>query len=464
MTNRRLRRLMLMFLTVGLVLAQTSLLGQRQQPNVVIFLADDLGWNDVGYHGSEIETPNIDRLAREGVQLDRFYVYPVCSPTRAGLMTGRSSIRTGVMYSVVRPWANYGLPLDEHLMPQSFQAAGYQTFIIGKWHLGHTDYRHLPMARGFDHFYGHVNGALDYFTHKREGAVDWQRNGKTVIEEGYTTDLFGQEGVRLIKERDKSKPFFLYLPFNAPHSPLQAPDRLIQKYSGIRDEKRRIFCAMVDSMDTAIGRVLDTLDSEGLTENTLVLFFSDNGGPTHLGARNTPLRGAKATTFEGGVRVDAVLRWPARLEGGRKTSQVLSVLDVFPTLAAAAGVQPRNTKPLDGRNMWEAIAKNETVGREDFFFAVEREDRMRLGVLTQQWKLVRVILYEDLETRNYLFAIENDPNEQNDLAADHPDVVADLVERIENWRKLHPRGGIRFTGGPHPGWIPPTDWAAAVRR
>ena len=297
-------------------------------PNVVIILADDLGTADVGFRGSEIQTPNIDRLAREGTQFDRFYSFPVCSPTRSALMTGRSPMRLGVAYSVIRPWLSYGLPAEEHLMPETFRAAGYQTAMAGKWHLGHSQARFLPHRRGFDEAYGHLNGAIDYYTHVRDGGLDWQRNGRSVREEGYTTDLLAAEAVRQIRGRDKGRPFFLYLAFNAPHTPLQAPQALIDKYARIPDQRRRTFAAMVDAMDSGVGRVLGALDDEGIAGSTIVLFFSDNGGPTNQGARNTPLRGAKATTFEGGIRVPAVLRWPGQVRQGEKSKQVFTAMDV----------------------------------------------------------------------------------------------------------------------------------------
>ena len=198
-------------------------------PNLVIFLADDLGWNDVGYHGSEIQTPRIDALVREGVELDRFYAYPICSPTRVALMTGRSPISIGIGRPV--PGFVKGLPTDEHLMPQSFRAAGYQTFLTGKWHLGADHVMYWPQNRGFDHFYGHLMGTLHYTTHVLGGRLDWQRNGKTVREEGYTTRLIADEAVRLIENRDPKRPVFLYVAFNAPHSPLVAPEETTAKYS-----------------------------------------------------------------------------------------------------------------------------------------------------------------------------------------------------------------------------------------
>ena len=278
---------------LALSLGVTAAHAQQQKPNVVIFLADDLGTSDVHYRGGEIDTPNIDQLAKEGLRLERFYVMPVCSPTRSGLMTGRSPMRLGVIYTVIRPWETYGVPVDEHFMPQSFQAAGYQTAMTGKWHLGHAKKAFLPNQRGFDHSYGHVNGALDYFEHYRDGGLDWHRDGKGLKEKGYTTDLVAAEASRLIRTRNKSKPLFLYVPFNAPHAPLQAPPELLEKYAKrIAEPKRRTFAAMVDSMDSAIGRIRKTLVDEGMAANTLILFFSDNGGP--VGKRQPTNRCAAA--------------------------------------------------------------------------------------------------------------------------------------------------------------------------
>jgi arylsulfatase A-like enzyme len=434
-----------------------------ERPNIVIFLADDLGWNNVGYHGSQIATPNIDRLSREGMQLDKFYVYPVCSPTRAGFMTGRSSMRTGVMYTVIRPWSSYGLPTDEHILPQTFKAAGYQTAILGKWHLGHARAEFLPNARGWDHYYGHVNGAIDYYTHEREGGIDWQRNGKTAVEEGYTTELFAAEGARVLAARDRSKPILLYMPFNAPHAPLQAPKRLVDKYAAIKDPKRRSYAAMVDALDTAIGGVLAALDKEGMSKDTLVLFFSDNGGPLGSGADNTPLRNGKATTFEGGIRVPAIARWPGRIAPG-KTDQVMTNLDLLPTLAAAAGIEPKNTKPLDGKNMWPAIAEGRRSPREDLFWAVEGNGVVKLAVRHEGWKLVREEPAAGGAAKNYLFRIDEDPEEKNDLAARNPEVTSGLAARIAKWRESHPPNGVRESDGVPAGWKGPKQWAEAARR
>jgi arylsulfatase B len=450
------------FLMQTVVSATAAAQSPERKPNVVIFLADDLGWADVGLHGSEIRTPNLDRLAKEGVQLEHFHAFPVCSPTRSGLMTGRSPMRLGVIYTVLRPWEKYGLPAEEHLMPQSFQAAGYETAITGKWHLGHSHKKFMPNSRGFDHSYGHVNGAIDYFTHMREGGLDWHRDGKSVQEEGYSTDLIAGEAIRLIKGRNRAKPLFLYMPFNAPHSPLQAPQKWMDEYANIPDRKRRTFAAMVGCLDAAIGRVLKAIDGEGMAKDTLVLMFSDNGGPTDLGAMNTPLRGAKASTFQGGLRVPAMMRWPGRLPAGEKRAQVMTVLDVFPTLAAAAGVTPRNKLPLDGRNMWPAILSDKVEKREDLFWAVESDRKQKTAVRRGEWKLVREVSLQDGTAVNYLFQLDEDPNEQNDLAAQKPGLVKDLVARIEKWQALHPKDGVHASEAAPSGWTAPKRYAEAA--
>ena len=445
----------------GFLRASLGALAAPGRPNVVVILADDLGYSDVGCQGSEIRTPNIDRLAGEGVRFERAYSFPVCSPTRSGLMTGRSPMRLGVAYTVIRPWSNYGVPLRERFLPQAFQEAGYQTAITGKWHLGHSRKAFLPRARGFDHAYGQLNGAIDYYTHERERGLDWNRNGRSVKEEGYTTYLLGREACGFIRNRDKARPFLLYLPFNAPHAPLEAPPELIAKYAGIRDEKRRVYAAMTEAMDSMVGKVVGTLEEEGLAKNTLVLFFSDNGGPLGSGATNRPLRAGKGTTYEGGIRVPALMRWPGVLRAGAVSRQVISMMDYFPTLAAAAGVEPGNRLPFDGKNLWGAIRAGKVEAREDIFFVNEGGEGMtRLAVLHGEWKLVREVA-KDGSAQNRLFRPGEDAGEKNDLAAGEPGLVAELTRRIEAWRGLHPADGVRESRMPA-GWSAPPLWAEAA--
>ncbi|MFP5231353.1 MAG: arylsulfatase B [Acidobacteriota bacterium] len=435
--------------------------------NVVYIMPDDLGWADVGYHHlSEIRTPNIDRLVGEGLELDRFYGCPVCSPSRACAMTGRSPMRYGMIYGVVRPWATHGIPLNERLLPQAFHDAGYQTWMVGKWHLGLWNKKLAPNARGFDHFYGFMQGAIDYFKHTREGSVDWQRNGNTVMEPGYSTDLMAGEAVRLIEQRDRARPFFLYLPFNAPHQPLMAPERLIESYAGIADLKRRTYAAMVTSLDEAVGRVKEALDRTGAGENTLILFHGDNGGQTKKGAVNLPLRAGKSTVFEGGIRVPAFVHAPGLLPAGKRSSQVMTNLDVFPTLTSAASVTPGNQLAFDGQDLWAPLSSGERTAREDLFFAVGERGYWRHAVFHGPWKLVLEKKQADLRGDAadppqvaMLFRIDEDPYEREDLASTNPEVVRELTARIRTWRHLHPPGDIAVSSERPPGFVVPEEWA-----
>jgi arylsulfatase B len=462
-----------------------------ERPNVIVIVADDLGWNDVGFHGGDIDTPSLDRLAAEGVELNRFYATPICSPTRAALMTGRDPIRLGVAYGVVMAWDNNGVHPDEHFMPQSFQAAGYQTAMVGKWHLGHAQQTYHPNERGFDYFYGHLHTQVGFYPpFAVQGGKDFQRNGVSIDAEGYETFLLADEASRVIRERDKSKPLFLYLPFIAPHTPLDAPQDLQDKYKDIntalapsrakatdstrtiakiflQKSARPMYAAVVDAMDQAIGQVLKTLDDEKIASNTIVLFLSDNGGAAYSvgGADNAPLRGGKGETFEGGIRVVSTIRWPDALGAGGKMTQIMTVMDVFPTLAKAAGIETRNARKFDGRNLWPAIANGKAAPREELVFfgsEMSRPGSFSLTAFDEEWKLVQEIEQGLLETSvtNYLFRPLEDPNEYNNLAQAHPDIVAKLSKEIFDWRALYPVNGTHNELVPPPGWRAPKDWAS----
>ena len=322
-------------------------------PHVVLIVADDLGWADVSYHGGYVKTPAIDRLAREGVELDRFYVCPMCSPTRAGLMTGRYPIRYGLARAVIPPWRNFGLDTAEVTLPQVLARAGYKhRGMFGKWHLGHLDAKWHPLARGFTHFRGHYNGAIDYFTHLREGERDWHVDYTPSDEQGYTTDLIADAASRFIAKHAKDGPLFCYVPFNAPHSPFQAPQKYLDRYKHLPEGRKRTLAAMITCMDDGIGRILAAIDRAGIKQNTLVWFFSDNGGIRGVAENNLPLRGNKLDVFEGGVRVPACVRWPAGLQGGRKVTAPLANIDVLPTLMRVAGIKEHGGRPLDGWTRW----------------------------------------------------------------------------------------------------------------
>ena len=433
----------------------------QRRPNVIIFLADDLGFRDVGYNGAEFETPNIDRLCSRGVRFERFHSFPLCSPTRAGLLTGRHPVRFGLTYSVVRPWSHYGLSPAEKTMADIFHDAGYETAAIGKWHLGHTHKRLLPQSRGFDYFYGHMNGAIDYFTRTRDGSPDWQRNGETVREQGYSTDLLAADAARWIQNRNPARPFFLYLPWNAPHAPLQAPPELLNKYSSIANERRRTYAAMVDRMDQGIGAVLSAVTASNLLDNTIILFLSDNGGPRPQGANNGELRAGKASVFEGGVRVPALLHWPDKLKPG-KTDQVATIMDLLPTLCAAAGVDAKPPNPLDGQNLWPLLTAGRTQPRDELFFAVQGESSPKQHALRSgDWKYIRIDAATRSPAQEFLFDVNADPQEKNNLLSSEPQRAADLRSRMEKWIALHPNCEVIVSSTPHPGWVQPSDWAKA---
>ncbi len=474
---------------IGLFLLSITISAEENKPNVIIFLVDDLGWADISLRGAPIDTPGIDSIFQEGVTLERFYATPICSPTRAALMTGRDPLRLGISYSVVMPWMNNGVHPDEHFMPETFKAAGYQTAIVGKWHLGHSQEIFHPNARGFDSFYGHMHTEVGYFPpFANQGGVDFQRNGKTINDKGYETFLLADEATRWIQQRDKSKPFFLYMPFIAPHSPLEAPDDLVAKYATLKDTRkltrseaidrtrklngfsssaRPIYAAVVDALDQAISQVLNILQSEGIEEETIILFSSDNGGAAYAGggADNFPLRGGKGDTYEGGIRVIAAMKWKGHLPAEQSFSSIMTVMDVFPTLAGATKIPMLNTKEIWGRNLWPAIKTQKKISlSKEVFFASETPNygEFHTTVFNDKWKLVQVIssTLMEIKVQNKLFDINNDPNEYDDLAIKYPKLVELMAEKIRKWRALHPISGIRAQLVPPPGWRAPKDWTS----
>ncbi|MDE0103017.1 MAG: arylsulfatase [Bryobacterales bacterium] len=395
------------------------------RPNFVVFLSDDMGWEQVGFNGGrEVPTPNIDRIAREGVKLTQFYVQPVCSPTRACLMTGRYAWKNGME---VRPTAQsrHGMLLDERTIAEALREAGYRTWMVGKWHLGEWQRPHLPMQRGFDHHYGHYSAAIDSFTHMRGPVLDWHRNGRPVVEDGYSTFLMAREAASLIEAHDGRGPFFLYLPFNAVHGPHQAPQEYLEKYSHIgRAAAQR---AQLECMDIAVGQVLAALERAGILDSTLVMFTNDNGG-TRI-TSNGPYRGFKSHYHEGGVRVPAVLRWPGRIPAGSASDEMLHAVDLFPTFARLAGARIDGGLPLDGMDAWPTIASGAGSPRNEIVHSL---DVLRLGA----WKLIEegATYYGWPEQPLQLYNIRNDPYEEDNLAEGNPDKVAELRSRLAHHR------------------------------
>jgi arylsulfatase A-like enzyme len=408
------------------------------RPNIVYILSDDQGWKDVGFHGSDIRTPNIDALARQGARLEQFYAQPMCTPSRAALMTGRYPHRYGLQTLVIPSAGKYGLPTDEFLLPQALKEAGYRTAIVGKWHLGHADRKYWPRQRGFDYQYGPLLGEIDYYTHSAHGVRDWFRDNKPVKEEGYVTELLGRDAVKLIERHDPRTPLFLYLAFTAPHSPYQAPKAHLDSYAGIKDPSRRAYAAMITAMDDQIGAVLKALEKRGMRENTLVVFQSDNGGPrdakftgevdmskSTIPADNGPYRDGKATLYEGGVRVVALANWPGRIAPGTVVDKPLHIVDMYPTLTGLAGVTSARAKPLDGRDAWQTIAGGAPSPREEVVIDVEP---FRAALRQGDWKLV---WQATLPSKVELFNLAQDPGEKKDLAAANPEKVAELQRRIQ---------------------------------
>lgn len=437
-----------------------------QRPNIILIVADDLGWGDVGYHGGDIATPNIDRLAREGIQLENWHVCPLCSPTRAGLMTGRWPIRYGMGESVITPWRKWGLPTTERTIADLLAEAGYERRgAVGKWHLGHHKKELLPLNRGFTFFYGHYNGAFDYFSHKREGELDWHRNLETSHDKGYSTDLIGREAAKFIAESPSDKPFFLYVPFNAPHDPMQAKEADLAKYATVQDEKRRIYSAMVDSMDQAIGVVLNELEMNKVAENSFVLFFSDNGALRW--GNNKPWRSGKGSVYEGGVRTPALVRWPAGgLEGGAKANSLMGMIDVYPTLKRLAQMNSKDKNPIDGIDVLDILRAKKKAPLRDWFSYIAQGSPDKIAVCDDTWKLVVTgasVLDVSLDDKDQsgarveLFRIDRDPGESNNILDQHPDVASAMLTRLKKFRRYKIDGIPDFMKG-RSDFVAPKDW------
>ncbi len=418
-----------------------------QRPNIIVILADDLGYADVGFNGSKTETPNLDRLAEEGVHLESFYTCPVSSPTRAGVMTGRYPLRFGLMRSVIPPHRHFGISDQEVLLPQMLAEAGYEyRACFGKWHLGCAETEWLPQNRGFNHFIGCYNGAIDYFDQTRDGERDWHFNDETLVEEGYVSDLIGDHASKYIESIPKDEPYFIYVPFTAPHSPIQAKECDIAKYA---DQPNSTYAAMVDCMDQNIGKIIEAAKKRGDYENTFIIFFSDNGG-TGRGS-NGVTRGHKFDTYEGGIRVAAACQWiKGGITGGYKVNERMGYIDIFPTLKALAygkkykKIEDKN--PLDGINILPLL-RGEKPQEDRFWYTYidQRTDMVEhIGVNYGDMKLVvarpapdnnktdasaaSVVLYELNEDHSG----EMTPAENQDIEALYEKAEAFMTNKSKN--------------------------------
>jgi arylsulfatase A-like enzyme len=450
----RRRRLFALPFLLGLASIGCS---ESPKPNVLVIIADDLGFADVGYRGSEIRTPTLDALAASGLRLERFYAHPFCSPTRAAFYSGAPPRASAFGVAGINVVDGTGIEPEIGPVAERFRDAGYDTALIGKWHLGTRPEMH-PNEHGFDTFYGFLGGAIRYFTHDwliHASGVrhpDWQRNGVEVDEPGYATTLLGQDAARFVSDRGKGRPFFLVLSFNAPHFPAQAEAEIVEWYREHTDcAERRFRCvymAQVDTMDREIGRVLGALERTGKAGETLVLFFSDNGGDTNWGASNAPFAGGKGQASEGALRVPGILAWQGVLEPG-STQQRMRAEDLFATLEAAAGLERR--APAPGMNLWQALVEGRGVEREPFYFTTSpetvtalsrdcatcfRSEERHSALLTDAWKLVTTQRLNETgdryapERAERLYDLVEDPFEERDVSNEEADVLLRMRERL----------------------------------
>jgi len=414
-----------------------------RRPNILLIVADDLGYGELGCQGwKDIPTPRIDSIAKNGVRFTSGYVScPVCSPTRAGLMTGRYQQRFGHEFNpgpAAVASGHFGLPRDETTLAERLKTAGYATGMVGKWHLGFRAGLR-PTERGFDEFFGFLAGAHPYFANRRGRGNPILRGTEPVEQTGYLTNAFQREAVAFI-DRHKGESFFLYLPFNAVHAPLQATPKDRGQFDTVADEKRQTFSAMLAALDRAVGAVLDKLHEAGLEDNTLVFFISDNGGPTpSTTSRNDPLRGTKATTWEGGIRIPFMMQWKGHVPAGKVDDRPVISLDIHPTALAAAGVAIQPEKKLDGVNLLPFLDGSHTgPPHEALFWRFGEQSAVRMG----DWKLTTTRALAGQRRRGrrvaggfapQLFNLSKDIGESNDLASQYPDKLKELTAEWEKW-------------------------------
>lgn len=429
-----------------------------RRPHIVLIVADDLGWADVGWRDSEMYTPVLDHLAREGVILDQAYMQSSCTPSRAALMTGRYPFRVGLQHTTISAARAQYLTDDVRILPQYLKDLGYATHIVGKWHLGFCNWRYTPTYRGFDTFYGYYNAAEGYYNHtgKKNGydfrdnlQVDWSAMGH------YSTHLFAARAQRIIRNHNPSQPLFLYLPFQGVHGPFEVPEHYIQNHCAqVEDDARRIHCGMVAALDEAIGNVTRTLEEAGLLNNALLVFSTDNGGPTKKGSSNWPLRGSKTTLWEGGNRAVSFLYGRSLLQQARTTyTGLIHVVDWLPTLMGVAGSDGNNIpSDIDGMNLWSHISTGRDSPRREFVYNindVKDNAALRLG----KYKLIqgkagkpngwyypprgagRPRRPKGRPPTLELFDLERDPTETTNIADEKPDVVQRMLRKLDRYRR-----------------------------
>ena len=430
---RRVAVAALVTLTLHACSAPLAIADSGPRPNIIVILVDDLGYGDLSSYGAkDLETPNVDRLVRQGMKFTNFYANcPVCSPTRAALLSGRYQESVGVPGVIRTHWNNSWGLLDPNavLLPAALKKAGYRTAMFGKWHLGLGE-PNLPNLRGFDHFHGFLGDMMDDYFHHRRHDVNYMRiNRKTIDPPGHATDLFTEWTCRWLQEHDKKQPFFLYLPYNAPHNPIQPPEAFLKKYKAKHphaDATRAKLAAFIEHLDSGVGRVLATLDETGLADNTLVIFTSDNGGELRAGAHNGPLRDGKGKTYEGGIRVPMVARWPGKIAPGTRSEAIALTMDLYPTALEAAGLPPQ--ADLDGVSILPILlGKKPDLPPRDLFFSRLMPPGRIHAVRHGRYKLLRPWPDKPLE----LYDLEADPRETTDLSKTNPDLFTELKSALD---------------------------------
>jgi arylsulfatase A-like enzyme len=409
------------------------------KPNIIYLLVDDMGYADTGFNGcQDIRTPSIDKLAKQGAILDDFYAQPVCSPGRAALLTGRYPMHTGI-YNVVNPQGKGlrgPLPLTERTLAQALREAGYTTAICGKWHLGSDAPEYKPTKRGFESQYGLYGGALNYFTHaagdKKIGAIDWYRNDIACADTGYTTHLIAKEACRIIRAQPPDKPFFLYVAPNAVHGPLDSPEEYKEPYANLSKHRMELAGATA-ALDDDIGRIMATLAEKGMISNTLVIYSSDNGGPSwNNTCQNGPLRGGKSDIYEGGFRVCAFATWPGKIPAGIHVKEPVHVVDWFPTLCKLAGASLTQPFPLDGFDIWPVLTQGAKSPHDAIPLIGSRDGQYAIRV--GDWKLLinpaefkRNVKCSPVE----LYNLAEDVGEKNNLADSQPERVKEMRASLD---------------------------------
>ncbi|PKQ64262.1 N-acetylgalactosamine-6-sulfatase [Labilibaculum filiforme] len=410
---------------------------KNEKPNVIIILSDDQGFGDVGFNGcTDIPTPNLDQLANSGVIFTQGYAsHPYCSPSRAGLLTGRYQQRFGHENNLPYTEAKVddGLPLSELMLSELLQKNDYQTCAIGKWHLGDS-IQFWPNNRGFDDWFGFWGGGMNYWgdTGNQPATAGVLRDGKVVpsSELTYLTDDFTNAAIDYIDEYNKTeKPFFMYLAYNAPHAPVQATKQYTDKVKHIEDGKRAAYAAMVVGMDAGIGKVIDKLKETGEYDNTLIFFYSDNGG--HLGgASSAPYRGHKGMLFEGGIHIPFLVSWPNKIKDKQKYNETISALDIYPTILEATGIKHPNSEKLDGVNLFPYLkGENKNAPHDVLFWRYS--DGAGYAVRKGKYKMV----LSGYKKEFFLFDIDNDPYEHTNLSAELPAKLAELKGLYAEWNK-----------------------------